>query len=668
MKKLFVVMIYVILLFSTGNIYADDNADTGEGDTQSASNDRGFYKSSEYMYKVSLYVGLTNEADEMDSLAAKWKQIGNNEVYIKPASFSLESNVTGSDGSKIDYQNGIPLSPMNITRVIDDNPPAIPITHKGNIDAVKSYFGDTGTLNMLINEYALQEGVSREELVSSLKFTIEGSTTTYPPSEILPIKVNGKYQNKVPWLIVYEPVVLTHLKDNITILAFTATEYALAQKLGYFNFKSGTDGQYVSAMTYSDLPNSIILEQSWFGYPVTTALADGVHWSEDRIIQGGGWGMRILRPNSEAVKENDTSYDYEYRVDTDVITSVRIYAQEDITPDNRHESAAAYKNPTVSTATVTLSANGYSKSTEVVIPKGGSELVWIKWHTPMNVGEVNIQVQVTGNADARIEGGFRSATMTAKVVDLAQNSPPNPTADDRDDNFELPTIPEKANKTRAEWGTYTCNWIPNWVWTSKWEWESDWQYLPKYDWVYTIEGWEYKYLGMFWEDFGSWVDHGEWIDEGKWFFDYINYYATLSTTMDLSPDKKVPTAISDTMKSGYGVNLDITSSLYTNAPNSHLTYVQNAIAYFPEFHYKSYWRLLDNIGNGAFELKQNKYSTYNNRTHFTPIYYPDGPYEVYAEVIDLWTPAGMLRMTMSDTVNIQGSLFDDWHIGAKKER
>lgn len=197
----------------------------------------------------------------------------------------------------------------------------------------------------------------------------------------MPTKVNDKYQNKVPWLIVYEPVIISYLKDRTTTLAFTATEYALAQKLGYFNFRGGSDGQYISGMTHSDLPNSIFLEESWFGYPVTSALPDNVYWDLDRIIAGGGWGMRMLKANSVDVVENDTEYDYEYRVDTDVITSVRIYASDDITPDNRHESEAAYNNPVKNTATVTISANGYSKSTEVVIPNGGSELVWLKWHT-----------------------------------------------------------------------------------------------------------------------------------------------------------------------------------------------------------------------------------------------------------------------------------------------
>jgi len=668
MKSKLISILFILLILSTNSLFADDNADTGSGNTNDALDGKGFYRSSEYMYKVSVYVGNSDDSNEHGVLSRDWYRLGKKPIYLKPSSFTLPQNTIGALASKIDYLNGASLNPVNIDLYLTDNPPSIPITHGGNIEAVKSYFGDTWTLDMLINNFASQMGTTREGLIGNMTFTIEDDTKTYTPEDILPTKVDGKYQNKVPWLIIYEPVIITYLKDRTTILAFTATEYALAQKLGYFNFKSGADGQYVGGMTHSNLPNSIFLQESWFGYPITAAYPNGVYWSDDRIIQGGGWGMRMLRPNSTGVEENDTTYDHEYRVNTDVITSVRIYADEDITPDNRHESKSAYANPSKNTATITMTANGFTKSTEVVLPSGGSQLVWLKWHTPSEPGQVQVKVQVSGNRAAKMDGTARSATLTCNITDLNQNEPPNPTANDRDDSFIVSSIPQKADKTTAEWGIYSSHWIPDWVWHANWEWESDWKYVRRYGWIYTETGRYWGRTGGRWVDRGKWVDHGEWVDEGDWAFDYTNYYASLSAIMELSPDLRVPTSTEKTMKSGYGVNVDIESNVYTNAPNNHLTYVQNAIAYFPEFHYQTYWRLLDRIGYGAFKFKENKYSTYSNRTHFTPIYYPDGPYEVYTEVIDLWTPDGMLRMNISDTVNIEGSLFDDWHIAPQKGR
>ncbi|MEA1975435.1 MAG: hypothetical protein U9N10_07795, partial [Bacillota bacterium] len=113
------------------------------------------------------------------------------------------------------------------------------------------------------------------------------------------------------------------------------------------------------------------------------------------------------------------------------------------------------------------------------------------------------------------------------------------------------------------------------------------------------------------------------------------------------------------------VDVDISTSIYSNAPSNHITYAQNVISYFPEFNYQNYWRLLDRTSSGNFEFKKNKYSTYNNRVHFTPLWFPDEKYTVYLEVIDMWTPDGMLRINLDNYVNIDGNLYEDWHIGPK---
>ena len=96
-----------------------------------------------------------------------------------------------------------------------------------------------------------------------------------------------------------------------------------------------------------------------------------------------------------------------------------------------------------------------------------------------------------------------------------------------------------------------------------------------------------------------------------------------------------------------------------------MTGAQTATAYFPEFHYKDYWRLLDRTANGysaQFQFKTNRYSTYNRRVHFLPIWYPNGQYTVDIYLQDAWTPAGMLSISIRDDVSISGSLYDDWHL------
>lgn len=119
------------------------------------------------------------------------------------------------------------------------------------------------------------------------------------------------------------------------------------------------------------------------------------------------------------------------------------------------------------------------------------------------------------------------------------------------------------------------------------------------------------------------------------------YYATFSTNINITCDSKNPTASGRVMKSGYGINQKVSSSVSTNQ-SSAVSKPQNAVSYFPEF-------------------KKNHYSTYKNRTHFSPIWMPNGAYEVNTWVIDSWTPVGMLSSNLTDSLTIRGSLLDDWH-------
>lgn len=135
--------------------------------------------------------------------------------------------------------------------------------------------------------------------------------------------------------------------------------------------------------------------------------------------------------------------------------------------------------------------------------------------------------------------------------------------------------------------------------------------------------------------------------------------------MRITPDEKNPTASGSTLKSGYGINMTATADMRSGAPASHITQVQTCVAYFPEFHYTDYWRLLEPTSPGypaQFEFQRNEYSTYNRRTHFTPVWFPDGNYTVYAQVIDAWTPVGMLQIHLNDTLTIHDNLFSDWHV------
>lgn len=135
--------------------------------------------------------------------------------------------------------------------------------------------------------------------------------------------------------------------------------------------------------------------------------------------------------------------------------------------------------------------------------------------------------------------------------------------------------------------------------------------------------------------------------------------------MTITPDTMNPTASGTTMKSGYGIN-EVVTARVSSSQRSATTALQNAVSYFPELtttRSGGCWiRVSISSSSSRLEFQTNEYSTYNRRTHFTPIWYPDGAYTVNTWVIDCWTPVGMLSVNLSDTLTISGNLWDDWHI------
>lgn len=404
---------------------------------------------------------------------------------------------------------------------------------------------------------------------------------------------NGDYK------LMVEPIM--YITFNGIRTAMTATEAAL------YNMQTG--GEMINKMgplSHKNLPLAMFLEKDDLGYTAWTGSKNS-YMTDSDIIQYLGVGIVSFKEPEEEVEV--AASDYEYRVDTDVYTSITVTGGEH-TPDNPVTVRFYIKNKVYTVG-------------NIVYPKGASQLVWCKWHTPNTEQTVNIKVTVTGGASAS------KTNITANIVDLNKNPPPDPTADDRNDSFRAVSVPNREQRTSAAWSVWSAYWQPKWVWQSRWRWTGK-----------------------------RWVDRGSWVDKGEWKFRSNSYSVSMSANMQLTCDEKNPTNVGRTMKSGYGINETVTASISGNGQHTEL---QNAVAYFPEFYYKTYWRLLE-YTNGALEFRKNKYSTYNNRTHFTPLWYPDGNYKVYTWAIDCWTPAGMLSANLTDSLTIKGNVFDDWHI------
>lgn len=483
--------------------------------------------------------------------------------------------------SKIDYRNGASLTPringyvyykpsQPMPRIIGSS------SYQINIEATKRYF---------CSEYALR-------LISSI--------------------TGMKYENFISgdYKILLEPI--AYMTFQGMYMAMTAHEAALYDEV----LGGGLRSKMVS-LSHKNLPLALFLQTSDLGFPAWTG-SDNEKVTNAQIKQYLGLGIVRFADADKGVQISTNSY--EYRTDTDVITSITV------TTDKRHTQ----DNP----VSVTFKVDGKSYTVnDIYIPEGESQLVWFKWHTPKTSQTMNINVSVSGAT-------ANESNITAKIIELHENTPPNPTANDKNANFKASNIPSKPQNTTVTWGEWDSYWQP------QWEWKSDWNWID-----------------------GNWVDNGHWVDKGDWNFRWISYAASLSANLNVQPDSKVPTTINKTMKSGYGINLNASTSLSSNASSLSVTGAQNVISYYPEFNYQNYNRVLEKISgvfSASFQLKNNKYSTYNSRTHFTPVWYPDGAYTVYAEVIDAWTPVGMLSVNLNDSVNIKGSLYDDWHIGPKR--
>ena len=473
--------------------------------------------------------------------------------------------------SKIQYRYGSSISPTTSSYVYYN--PAITMpriistgSSKASIEAIKKYFCD----EIIVRYIAELTGISYDDLITE------------------------KYK------LLLEPI--AYFKHNGVMYAMTAHEAAL-----YDNQTGGALRRTMTSLTHKNLPLAMYLEYSDLGFAAYSGPTNKT-CSNDTII--AYLGMGIVRFEEQPPEQPEpTDYDYEYRVDTDVITPVTLYAGSEINPDGP------------ATVTFTIKGSTYRMS-NIVIPEGDSQLAWVKWHTPSEPQDITITVRTN-------RGTLSQTTIKAKVVDLSGNDPPDPKATDTAGSWRPSSVPSREEKSYAAWSVWWAQWHPYWVWHSTGD------------------------------------DDGYWVDEGWYDFFRDNYSASMTATTRIEPDEKVPTAAGNTMKSGYGVSNTVTATVSTSAPMSHYTYGQTAVSYFPEFHYTTYWRLLDRLSSGKtarFQFAENIYSTYKQRVHFSPVWFPDGSYTVNTHVMDIWTPAGMLCANLTDSVTISGSLYDDWHI------
>ncbi len=470
--------------------------------------------------------------------------------------------------SKLSYNGGRAISPSGqsytFVNPAQEMPRIVSTNGSINIEAIKKYF---------CSEYTIK----RVAEITGMNYDI---------------LIGGDYK------LLLEP--MAYYTFQGVMIATTATEAAM-----YDEQLSGLLRSKMVSLSHKNLPLAMFLEVGDLGYPAWSGSTTKAASNADIKFS---LGLGIVRFTEQPEPPTVSTYDYEYRVNTEVITAVMVSGgQSD--PDN----------PT--RVSFIIDGRTYNVG-NVYYPSGDSQLAWVKWTTSDTEQDMVIDVIVNG------PGSTTKSIINVKIIDLDKNPPPNPVADGRNDSFSHSSVPNREEKTNANWSIWSPWWQEYWVWHSTGE------------------------------------DSGYWCDHGWWEFDLDQYTARLSSDMSIKNDSKNPTASGSAFKSGYGINQTVTGNVSSNQ-SSAITYAQNAVSYFPEFRYETYWRLLERISGGSnarFEFKKNNYSTYKNRTHFTPIWMPDGAYIVNTWLIDAWTPDGMLSMNLTDSLTIKGNLWQDWHI------
>lgn len=530
--KCFIVLLSILLLSSNAYAIGDGNIDSGGGSMSQGTNQN------------------------------KWS-VGDEGVRVSVIRISDQTIVA----TPVDYTNKVPKVQM----------------HFGRVSKIDYRNGNKLTASVVPYEYAqpatkipkIVTSASGHSSIEEIKryFCSEYMVKLIAQSTDIPFETltNGEYK------ILLEPV--AYVTYNGIRMAMTATEAAYYSEMGT-NIRDMLPNVF-----FKNVPLAMFLETPDLGYPAWSGPRDQLV-TEEQIISSLGLGIIRFKEQEQEPGEIMT-YDYVYRVNTQVITSVIVRGGQS---DPDYPASVRFN----------IKGKNYTVN-NVYYPEGGEQLAWIRWTTPDTPQDITIQVSGGGG------GHPNKGTIHVKVVDLDKNPPPNPVADDRNDSYMKPTsLPSNGQMKEASWS----------IWRPWWH-----EY-----WVYHDGG----------ED-----EDGYWEDEGWWEFDLDWYQASLSGGMDIYPDEKNPTASNDTIKSGYGINQTVTADVSTNQ-SSAVTGAQNAVTYFPEFNYQTYWRLLERISgdyHSQFVFKENEYSTFNRRTHFTPIWMPDGTYTAYTWLLDCWTRA-----------------------------
>ena len=427
-----------------------------------------------------------------------------------------------------------------------------------------------------------------------------------------------------------------------------------------------------------------------YTYAYTSDELETVHADEDDRI-------KIFVDNPANVPDEDGNMPY--------VSPYKLLGSykhgDEINLGSSFKGTVAYKIRSTSGSTLK------SGTVEITCPAGGEETMgWIKWHTPSR--EQSVVITLESKRDTLLlldEDGNQcdKLTINADIAKVKESTPPDPLVSDTKPSWQKvysqSSVQERISGYVSGDSVQELSWY-TWSIGAGWSQDSDYDRRrvkiitggmtdPSSQTPYwgaetenqdvTLYKWgvdnRYYPSATASKTIGSFHTGAVYISTSDIQLEKVTYSVSMSAEAVISPSDYCKTATYSessgkyTMKSGYGIQISVDAHL--SGDTQYCTGSQTANVLFPEFNYNRhsttlYNRLLEKSG-GSFVFKKNKYSTYNDRVHFTPIWFPDRKnYTVYVEVFDVWCPAGQLSVRLTDQIFINGNVYDDWHIAPTK--
>ena len=344
------------------------------------------------------------------------------------------------------------------------------------------------------------------------------------------------------------------------------------------------------------------------------------HDSETRTENNAVSSAILVRDFDYDVSVDPVTVTGNYCEGMDVITSFYVLnnSDYDITPDmhNTARFVVYYYN---GSNKVEITTQDWA---DVVVPAGGTNLVYFKWQVPAGLNGKTVYLECTVNADCHMnEENYDNNTMftTATVSSINRSQTP-------DTRFESVAPNSYGSAAVPSVSTNHATW-------TMWEYVEGGFVLKKYG----VQISEVSPVVTPGGDYRSAVYAG-----GKWI-----------------------------MRSGYGIEINYTPAItvvggYSMPQESAYTSVQNVIATFPEYRYMETNGKCRTLvyADGSFRFVENGNADSNARVHFIPVYVKDGLYTVSVTATHVWTPAGMIEAVRNaNGIIIDGTVYDDWYQG-----